>query len=242
MTREPSGWKAWWGRPGWERFVHVAAAGTFVVASGIFLELARAAPRGDYLPLEDRIMQAMRRGGEPWGPDGTAAVVRDLTALGSAVVLVLMTLLILGFLLMSGRRRIAALVACATAGGQALNLWLKHTFDRERPDVALRLIEASSTSFPSGHAMASSIFYLTMGALLARMAQRRREKTYFITAALLIAFLIGFSRVYLGVHYPTDVLAGWSAGTAWAMLCWFVADWLGRRGKLRSETGEVSTV
>lgn len=242
MMREPSWWKVWWGRPGWERFVHVAAAATFLLATGIFLELAKAAPRGDYLPAEDRIMQAMRHGGEPWGPAGTAAVVRDITALGSAVVLVLMTLLILGFLVMSGRLRIAALVASATAGGQALNLGLKHAFARERPDVALRLIEATSTSFPSGHAMASSIFYLTMGALLARMARRRREKTYFITAALLITFLIGFSRVYLGVHYPTDVLAGWSAGTAWAMICWFVADWLSRRGKLRAETGEVSSV
>jgi undecaprenyl-diphosphatase len=90
--------------------------------------------------------------------------------------------------------------------------------------------------------MASSIFYLTMGVLLARTAQRRREKAYFVGSALLITFLIGFSRVYLGVHYPTDVLAGWSAGTAWAMVCWFVADWLGRRGKLRKETGEVRTV
>lgn len=242
MRRDSSWWKVWWGRPGWERFVHLAAAMTFLLAAGVFLELARAAPRGDYLASESRLMHAMRRGGQPWGPDGTAAVVRDITALGSAVVLVLMTLLILGFLVMSGRWRIAVLVASATAGGQALNLWLKHTVARERPDVALRLIEASSTSFPSGHAMASSIFYLTMGALLARMAQRRREKTYFLTAALLITFLIGFSRVYLGVHYPTDVLAGWSAGTAWAMICWFVADWLGRRGKLRSETGEVSSV
>jgi undecaprenyl-diphosphatase len=237
-----SWWREWWGRPGWERFVHIAAAATFLVSIGVFLELADDAPEGDYLPLEIKVMQAMRSGGEPLGPAGTLAVVRDITSLGSAVVLILMTLLIIGYLWISGRVRIAAMVTVATAGGQALNLVLKTAFARERPDAALRLVEVSSTSFPSGHAMASSIFYLTIGVLLARTSARRREKTYFVASAILITFLIGFSRVYLGVHYPTDVLAGWTAGTAWAIACWFVADWLGRRGKLRAETGEPQTV
>jgi undecaprenyl-diphosphatase len=209
MTTKNSAWKAWWGRPGWERFLHVAAAATFLIAVGIFLELADDAPEGDYLPIETKIMQGMRDAGKPLGPAGTATVVRDITSMG---------------------------------GGQLLNLTLKHAFARERPDTALHLVEVTSTSFPSGHSMASSIFYLTMGVLLARTAQRRREKAYFVGSAIMITFLIGFSRVYLGVHYPTDVLAGWSAGTAWAMVCWFVADWLGRRGKLRKETGEVRTV
>jgi undecaprenyl-diphosphatase len=222
--------------------VHIAAVVSFLVAVGIFIELADDAPEGDYLPIETRFMQALRHEGHPLGPVGTAAVIRDITALGSAVVLIVLTLLILGYLCMSGRWRIAGLIAVATAGGQTLNLILKNSFARARPDAALHLVEVTSTSFPSGHSMASSIFYLTMGALLARTAQRRREKTYFVSAALFITFLIGFSRVYLGVHYPTDVLAGWSAGTAWAMICWFVADWLGRRGKLRKDTGEVSSV
>ena len=222
--------------------MHVAAVVSFLVAVGIFLELADDAPEGDYLPIETRLMQALRHEGQPLGPVGTAAVIRDITAMGSAVVLIVLTLLILGYLCMSGRWRIAGLIAVATAGGQALNLVLKNSFARARPDAALHLVEVTSTSFPSGHSMASSIFYLTMGALLARTAKRRREKTYFVSAALFITFLIGFSRVYLGVHYPTDVLAGWSAGTAWAMICWFVADWLGRRGKLRKDTGEVSSM
>lgn len=242
MTTRLSWWRAWWGRPGWERFVHLAAAATFLLAVGVFLELADDAPEGDYLPIETRIMQALREGGQPLGPAGTAVVIRDITALGSAVVLILMTLLMVGYLWMSGSHRVAALIAVATAGGQGLNFVLKHSFARERPDAVLHLVEVSSTSFPSGHSMASSIFYLTSGALLARMAKRRREKAYFVGAALIITFMIGFSRVYLGVHYPTDVLAGWSAGTAWAMVCWFVADWLGRRGKLRAETGEPRSV
>ncbi|MGH7944300.1 MAG: phosphatase PAP2 family protein [Opitutaceae bacterium] len=237
-----SRWKAWWGRPGWDRFVHIAAAVTFVLAVGVFLELADDAPEGDYLPIESKIMQGLRDAGQPLGPAGTAAVIRDITAMGSAVVLIIMTLLVLGYLCMSGRLRVAALIAVATAGGQALNLILKHAFARERPDAALHLVEVTSTSFPSGHSMASSIFYLTIGALLARTAKRRREKSYFVGSAMLITFLIGVSRVYLGVHYPTDVLAGWSAGAAWAMVCWFFADWLGRRGKLREDTGEQRRV
>jgi undecaprenyl-diphosphatase len=232
-------WHHWWGRPGWNRFVHVVAALAFLLAVWGFIELADDAPEGDYLELEAKIMQSLRRDGQPLGPVGTAAVVRDVTALGSAVVLVLLTLLILGYLVMIRHYRVALLIAVATAGGQALNLVLKNSFERARPDATLHLVEVCSTSFPSGHSMAASIFYLTAGALLARTATRRREKTYLVTAALLLVFLIGFSRVYLGVHYPTDVLAGWTAGTAWALLCWFVADWLGRRGKLREETGEV---
>ena len=242
MTEKLSRWKKWWGRPGWDRFVHVAAALAFVLAVAVFLELADDAPEGDYLPIEQRMMQALRHQGQPLGPDGTEAIIRDLTALGSAVVIVILTLLIIGYLLMTGRRRIAALIAVATAGGQCVNLALKHGFERPRPEAALHLVKETSSSFPSGHTMASSIFYLTVGALLARTAKRRREKTYFIGAALLLTFLIGFSRVYLGVHYPTDVLAGWSAGTAWALACWFVADWLGRRGKLRPETGETASM
>src|SRR5262245_45082885 len=139
MTKKLSPWKRWWGRPGWERFVHVAAALAFVLAVGLFLELAAHAPEGDYLPLEQRIMGALRHDGKPIGPDGTEAMVRDITALGSAAVIVLLTLLILGFLWISGRHRVVALIAVATAGGQALNWALKQGFARPRPDKVLHL-------------------------------------------------------------------------------------------------------
>jgi undecaprenyl-diphosphatase len=227
--------QAWWGRPGWDRFVHVTAAVGFVVAVWGFVELADDAPEGDYLEVEGKVMHAVRRTGENWGGAHTTEVMRDLTALGGVAVIVLLTLLILGYLLMTRQRRLALLVAIATAGGQGLNMILKNSFDRARPEVTLHLVEVTSTSFPSGHSMASSIFYLTLGALGTRLAARPREKAYLIVAALGMTFLIGLSRVYLGVHYPTDVLAGWTAGTAWALVCWFTTDWLGRRGKLRAE-------
>jgi undecaprenyl-diphosphatase len=233
--------QAWWREAGWDGFVRVMAASTFLAAVLFFVVLARNAPKGTYVPLELQLMRAMRRDGEPLGPWWFAESVRDATALGSASVLVLMTALILGYLCLCRRYRIALLIAAATAGGEILNTVLKNAFERARPEATLHIVKVTSTSFPSGHAMAASIFYLTVGALLARMAKRRREKTYLMMTALLLTGITAFSRVYLGVHYPTDVLAGWSAGTAWALLCWFVADWLARRGALRAETGEQAS-
>lgn len=211
------------------------AAAVFAIAVWIFIELADDAPEGDYLALENRMMQALRPGGEPLGGAVMAAAMRDVTALGGAVVIVALTVLILGYLCLCRKYRVAVLIALAIAGGQAINAGLKHGFARERPEATLHLVEVRSPSFPSGHSMAASIFYLTIGALLARTAQRRREKAYLMGCAVLVTVAVGFSRVYLGVHYPTDVLAGWCAGAAWAIACWFATDWLARRGALRRE-------
>jgi undecaprenyl-diphosphatase len=98
----------------------------------------------------------------------------------------------------------------------------------------LALIQFSS--FPSGHSMLSAVIYPTLGTLLARLVPRKRLKIYFMLVALTLSFLIGISRIYLRVHYPTDVLAGWAAGLAWAAFCWTIAKYLQRRGAL--EGGE----
>lgn len=228
-------WQTWWRTAGWNEGVRLLGGVTFLGAVMLFVALARLAPKGTYQALELQFMESMRRDGQPLGPFWALSAVRDLTALGSAVFVILMILLILGYLCLRRRYRLALLLALATAGGEILNTSLKNTFERARPEAALRLVDVSSTSFPSGHAMAASIFYLTVGLVLARAAERRREQTYFLVTAMLLTFLTGFSRVYLGVHYPTDVLAGWAAGTAWALLCCYVADRLARRGALRAE-------
>jgi undecaprenyl-diphosphatase len=85
------------------------------------------------------------------------------------------------------------------------------------------------------HSMMSSVVYLTLAVLLARTMKRRRVKIYLVSAALFLSFLVGLSRVYLGVHYPTDVVAGWAGGTAWALLCWLTAYWLEKRGEVEPE-------
>src|SRR5690606_34414750 len=121
------------------------------------------------------------------------------------------------------RWREAFLVFVAVGGGQVLSSLLKLGIDRPRPDLVSHLMHVQTLSFPSGHAMMSAVTYLTLGALLAGMAPRMAIRAYVLSLAVLVTLLVGVSRIYLGVHWPSDVLAGWCAGFAWAMLCWLVA-------------------
>jgi len=109
---------------------------------------------------------------------------------------------------------------------------LKGFYDRPRPDLVPHMTQVDSPSFPSGHAQESAVIYFTLAAMLARLVEPRRLKLYFLGLAALFSFLVGMSRVYLGVHYPSDVLAGWMAGLAWAVLLWTVASYLQRQGSV----------
>ncbi len=197
----------------------------------VFAEIADEVREGEHLAVEEQIMLLFREGEPPHpiGPPWLAEVARDVTALGSVAVLTALIVLVAGFLAFSRRFAAAIFVAVASAGGLGLNSALKTLFDRERPDEQLRLIEIHSLSFPSGHAMLSAIIYLTLAVLLTRLVERRREKTYLLGTALLLSFFVGLSRVFLGVHYPTDVIAGWAAGVAWAQICWLAVHLIDRR-------------
>jgi undecaprenyl-diphosphatase len=168
--------------------------------------------------------------GRPIGPAWLRTTCLDLTALGGGSVLTLLTLLVIGYLLLIRRSHAAILLAVAALGGLLLNNRLKHFFARERPSIVPHLSEVTSGSFPSGHSMLSAIIYLTLGVMLARTVTDWRLKTYFIGVALTLIVVIGLTRIYLGVHYPSDVLGGWAAGIAYAILCTMVATWLQKRG------------
>lgn len=188
--------------------------------------------------FDEQLMSRLRepaRPTEPRGPRWLLGTMRDLTALGSASVLALFVLAVAGALVTRRQYHALVFLLVAASGGLLLNVILKPFFGRARPDVALRLTEVQSLSFPSGHAMGSAIVYLTLAALLARLVQPRGLKLYFLGLAVLLTFLVGASRVYLGVHYPTDVLAGWTVGLAWALLCWTVARYLQGRGSVEPE-------
>lgn len=159
----------------------------------------------------------------PIGPFWMEESMRDITALGSATVLVLILLLVVLYLLLAGRWAAALFAFLAVAGGQYLSSLLKLGIDRPRPDLVPHLTQVYTMSFPSGHAMLSAVTYLTLGSLLARVSPGRVLKGYALFVAVAITLLVGISRIYLGVHWPSDVLAGWCAGAAWAMLCWLVA-------------------
>jgi undecaprenyl-diphosphatase len=133
---------------------------------------------------------------------------------------------------MVGKRATALLVLVAIVGGTLLSHGLKLGFERPRPDLVPHATRVYTASFPSGHAMLSAVTFLTLGALLARAEKSRRVSAFIMTLAIIVTLMVGVSRVYLGVHWPSDVIAGWSVGAAWAALCWFVALQLQRRGQV----------
>ena len=134
--------------------------------------------------------------------------------------------------MLARQRGAARLVAVSVGGGTALSSLLKLGFARPRPDLVPHAVEVYTASFPSGHAMLSAVTYLTLAALLARVQPRRRLRIYVLALAVLTSLLVGASRVYLGVHWPSDVAAGWCVGAAWALLCWLAALRLQRTGRV----------
>ncbi len=169
---------------------------------------------------------------DPIGPPVVEEAMRDLTALGSGVVLCIITVSVAGLLGLRGQKHLALFLLAAVAGGALLSMLLKDVFHRTRPDLVPHLVRVSSSSFPSGHAMLSATVYLTIGALAARSYRQRALKVYVIALSVVLTVLVGISRVYLGVHWPTDVLGGWTAGAVWAVLCSNAAKWLQRRHKV----------
>jgi undecaprenyl-diphosphatase len=191
-----------------------------------FLEMAEVARDTTAHSFDTEIMLALREAGrpnDPLGPPWLEEAVRDITGLGSMAVLVLVTAAAIAYLLLVARGREALLVVIAVGVGQILSSLLKLGIDRPRPDLVPHLVEVQTLSFPSGHAMMSAVTYLTLGSMLAGIVPGRATKFYVLGVAVLITLMVGVSRIYLGVHWPSDVLAGWCAGFAWAMLCWLVA-------------------
>jgi len=166
----------------------------------------------------------------PLGPSWLKEVAHDITTLGGTTYLTLLVLLVAGYLVTVQKYHAALLVGGAVMSGTMMSTLLKGTFARPRPDLVPHLVQVATSSFPSGHAMLSAVTYLTLGALLTRFQEGRAVKLYLMTSATLLTFLIGTSRIYLGVHWPSDVVGGWCIGVAWAATCWLIAQQLQRRG------------
>jgi undecaprenyl-diphosphatase len=177
----------------------------------------------DVAELDRAIMLAMRVPGhpdQPLGPHWLPSAVRDVTALGSTTVLTMVVTLTACFLALRGRFRSALLVIAATTLGAFAVTLIKAMIARARPDLVGQLMEEASHSFPSGHAANSAIVYLTLATLLFPVVRGWHMRGFVLAAAMLLVGLIGVSRVYLGVHWPSDVLAGWAFGSCWALLWW----------------------
>jgi undecaprenyl-diphosphatase len=203
----------------------------------IFGLVAQTVVEGKSSAFDRSIILAFRDHGNPSAPVGPAWVqeaARDLTSLGSIIVLVIITLAISGYLFLARKQAAAGLMFVAVFGGIVLSDLLKFSFARPRPDIVPPAARVFTTSFPSGHATLSAIAYLTIAALLARSQSSPRIGVYFIVLAALLTILIGVSRIYLGVHYPTDVLGGWCVGAALALGCWVLMTWLQHGGRIGS--------
>jgi undecaprenyl-diphosphatase len=207
-----------------------------------FLELADDVAEGDTTAFDRALLLGLRDPAnlaDPIGPSWLEESARDITGLGGYAILTMVTLAALAYLLMAGKNGAALLVIAAVVGGMMLSTALKLGFERPRPDLVPAATRVYTASFPSGHAMLSAVTYLTIGALLARVERRRRVKAFLLSIAVILTLLVGASRVYLGVHWPSDVLAGWCIGAAWAALCWFIALQLQRGGHVE-RPGETS--
>ncbi|MEA3012530.1 MAG: undecaprenyl-diphosphatase [Sphingomonadales bacterium] len=206
----------------------------------IFLMLASEVREGEIFGIDRWLIQALRSPDDPAVPAGPFWLRRtlgDITALGGSPVLTLLTLISAGYLVAARKAATAAFLVAAISTGAIASTLLKLLFARARPDLVAHLVETYSTSFPSGHAMNSAITFLTLGALLARAEANRAVRIYLMSVAVFLTLIIGFSRVYLGVHWPSDVIAGWCVGAAWAMLCSWAARALQRRHRLEPESG-----
>ena len=212
----------------------------------IFLRVASEMAEGDTMSADRFLIRALRDPADPAltvGPAWLRVAMIDFTALGGPPVLALLTVFAIGYLLAVRRAATALFVAASVIGGSTLGVLLKSAFVRPRPDIVTHLVDVESASFPSGHALNSAMVYLTLGALLARTQSGRRVKAYLIGAAILLTLIVGSSRVYLGVHWPSDVVAGWCVGAAWAALCAMTARLLQRSRTLEQpgeERGEAS--
>lgn len=210
----------------WERRVPLALVCIVLGVVGGFFEFASEIRENETQRFDEAVMMLVREPGDLSKPVGSARmgeIARDLTALGGVTVLTIVTLVSFGVAVFSGRTKLGWLGIFAVAAGTVATRFLKHGYNRPRPDIFEHGAWTYTASFPSGHSMMSAVVYLTLGILVARI-QRRRSVRWFITSiSVLLTLLVGLSRIYLGVHWPTDVAGGWMLGGAWAILFWLVA-------------------
>ncbi len=200
-----------------------------------FLKLADEVLEGDSEAFDRAVLLSLRNPADltdPLGPRWLEEIGRDITALGGNAILIFLTLSIAGFLILLKQKWVALFLVCALVSGILMSSGLKLFFDRPRPDLVPHGSYVYTRSFPSGHSALAAVTYLTLGALLARVQTSRRLKAYILLLALFITVAVGISRVYLGVHWPTDVIAGWTLGATWAALCWIIFRWFQREKQI----------
>jgi len=210
---------------------------SLVTALLVFTYVAKEVVSGESKGFDEMTLNYLRHDGKIMEDEQTwlTGMMIDITALGGTTIIFMITAAVVFYLLIQKQYEFMWLILIATIGGAILSFGLKELFARERPPLIYHLLTVKSLSFPSGHAMMSSVVYLTQGALLAKVQSNKNLRVYILLVAIILVFLIGISRIYFGVHYPTDVLAGWSVGLAWASFCWLAVKYLQKRKVQKSK-------
>ena len=198
----------------------VSGTAIAVVFTWAFSALAEHVRKGSTQPFDDAIMRWVGAHQTAW----LESVMLEITALGTGTVVGMIVLIAGLFLWLNHHRHSAVLLIVATLGGMVLDNLLKIGFNRPRPQIFEWGTHAVSSSFPSGHAMSSVIVYGTVAYLAARLQRNVHARVLTFVIATIIIVMISTSRVYLGVHYPSDILAGFLIGTAWAGFCMAVLE------------------
>jgi undecaprenyl-diphosphatase len=206
----------------------LAGAGILIL---VFIKVGRSVSGDETRSFDEAILLALRTSpDDPIGSEATTAAMMHISSLGSGAVTGLIVLLVTLFYVLAGHWRYALLMLACSVGTLAGMVMLKDFYERARPTIVTHIDPPGGHSFPSGHSMISAALYMTLAVLIARAMERRRLRIYVVAMGALLTLVIGFTRLYLGVHYPTDVLAGWTAGSLWALLCGLVVSRLGKRG------------
>lgn len=199
--------------------------GTLAFGAFVFLWIAGAVAKGSMRAVDERLFLALRSAADPadpFGPPWLEEAALEITALGGYTLIVLTLAVVVGLLLLTRRWGPALYAVLSVGSGALLTHVLKGYFARPRPDLVTHLDTVHTASFPSGHAVVGTVAYLTLAALVMRFFDDLRVRVYVAFVALFISLLVGVSRVYLGVHWPSDVAAGWALGLAWASLSWLL--------------------
>ena len=211
-------------------FAALGALAIITLGTMTFVEIADDMTDADGQAFDQMVLHWMQPvAGQPRGPWWLHEAAADITSLGGIAVLTLFAVVALGMLLILRKWLSALLLLIGLAGGVALSEGLKALFQRERPPAAFQAVETLNASFPSGHALLSTVFYLTVAVMMTRAFPRRRLKAYVLGVGMAFALMVGLTRVYLGAHWASDVMAGWCVGAAWAMALWLVSYAVERR-------------
>lgn len=233
-TREPNGWTA----KAFRRLLHrpeplsLILLGLIGLASLTFVGVWHSVVRGHTEAIDRSILLALRQNGQPANPVGPVwleELMRDITALGGNGFVFLLVAVVVGYLLLEQQKRLAVFLLGSIGGGLLLSLALKGWIGRARPDLVAHGQQVMTASFPSMHSTMATACFLSVAIVLGRSTRRRALRSYLTGVGVTLALLVGFSRVYLGVHWPTDVIAGWTLGAGWALVCFFMARRLQRR-------------